>query len=267
MNAPSPYDHVYLAGNGITRGVTLTLPTARVTGLLPYGLDLGEQDLTPPGTHPVVLFFHDMFRAHLTIPTLLPDLTYHEQTLGIPFSYVTRGLPRGGACGPFFFMARLFLDDVLATAGGILWWGFAKKRARVTVTGDRYTVSGLDGDPRISLHFDPVGEYRPIADLPAFEPIRRVMCQPIVSRVPAAMGPWFVCSDFDRKWDEAGVRPLRTVVRVDRAYVPGLPCGRFPARGRAVGIDRSPLGSYELSARWRLSLPYPYLTHWHPRDG
>jgi hypothetical protein len=262
MEPPIPFNRINLVGNGVIRGTTLILPSALVLDLLPHGLSLGEQQMTPEGSHPVVLFFQDMYRGHLTIPNLLPNLTYYEMMVGIPFAYVTSGLPAPGTCGPFFFMAQLFLTSFLATIGGKLGWGFAKELAAVTVDEGRYAVRSLDGDPLVSLGFEPTGGYRHVYDEPNFEPMRRVMSQPVISQVPAAIGPWFVASNFDKKWDCATLRPLSTVVHVTQAIVPGLPCGRFPVHGHAPGIDHSPLGSFELQARWRLTLPYPYLSHW-----
>jgi hypothetical protein len=254
-----PFDFVNLVGDGLIRGATVVLPSAEVLRLLPHGLELGEQDLTPRGTHPVLFFFQDMYRAHMTIPTLLPNMTYNEQIVGVPFCYVTSPLHRRGAAipGPFFYMARLFLDDFVPTIGGLLWWGFAKKLATILVTEDRIAVLGRKGETVLSLDFQPVGEFRPLSALPHFERVRRIMDQPLVSQLPLARGPWFACSGFDKKWDVAEARPLTTVVRIDRSYVPGLPCGRFPAVGRSEGIDQSVLGSFQIRVPWRQGLPYP----------
>lgn len=258
MRSFNPYNQVYLKGNGILRGVTVALPTGQVRNLLPWELELGSQNVTPRGTHPVILFFYDMFHAHMNIPSLLPNLTYHEQIVGVPFSYVTRGMLNPGPCGPFFFMPRLNLDNFLATLGGLLWWGFAKRMAHITVTQDRYTVKdSRSGATLISLDYQPTQGYQPIHRFPFFEPVQRMLNQPIVSQVPAAMGPYFVWSDFDKQWSTAGLRPLSTVVTISEEFVPGLHCGRYPVEGRTEGIDQSVLGSFELQTRWRQGLIHP----------
>ncbi len=259
MKPPSPYNDVRLIGDGVMRGATLVLPTQSVQDLLPHGLTLGPQTLTPPGTHPVVLFFHDLFRAHMSIPTLLPSMTYREQVVGIPFAHVTRAFT--GPSGPFFFMPRLWLDNFLATAGGLLWWGFAKKLARITVTADRYSVATESGHPLIALDFEQVGEPLPLSHFPHFEPLRELMDQPLVSQLPAAMGPLFACSDFAKNWRTARVRPLRTAVQIDTAFVTGLPCGRFPETDLHPGIDESPFGGYEIHTQWSQGLIYPPALH------
>jgi hypothetical protein len=253
MKSLALYDRINLVGEGLTRGVTIPLPTEQVRNLLPLGLALGEQDLTPPGTHPVIFFFQVMFRAHMTIPTVLPPMTYNEHILGIPFSYVTRRLSSSLRSGPFFFMPRLHLDSFLATIGGVLWWGYSKQMANITVTERRFVVSTSGGDPLIALDFDPTGDYRPVDHYQNFKPIGRIMRQPMVSQLPVGAGPWFACSNFERGLSVGELRPLSTSVHITREFVHGLPCGSF----RAEGIDRSPLGSYELRAPWRQGLIYP----------
>ena len=99
MEPSFPYSAVNLVGDGIMRVVTIALPRAQVLDLLPHGLELGPQDLTAPGEHPVIFHFQEMLRAHMTIPSLLPNLTYHEQVVGIPFTHVTPGLS-GPAAAP-----------------------------------------------------------------------------------------------------------------------------------------------------------------------
>ncbi len=264
MMEPSfPYNAINLVGDGIMRVMTIALPRAEVLDLLPHGLELGEQDLTAPGLHPVVFHFQEMIRAHMTIPNLLPNLTYHEQVVGVPFTYVTGGLtPRSG---PFFYMPNLYLDDAIATLGGRFLWGFSKHMARAVVTESTWTAEP-EGDPVISLDFEPTTlAYAPVNRYPHIEaycrPVTGIMVQPLIGMLPAAMGPIFVCSNWDKKWDDAVVRPLTTAMRIDRSFVPALPCGRFPDEGRAPGIDRSPIGAFELRARWRLGLVYPTWFH------
>lgn len=256
-NYLNPYNYVSLNGQGTMRGVTVEVPTEQAQRLLPHGLELGVQDITRPGYHPLILFFHDMFKAHMSIPSPLPSLTYHEHSLGVPFCYVRSGATSTGGSGPFYFMPTLHLDSFLATLGGVLYWGFAKQMASFTVVQDRYTVVSSRGNTVTSLQFRPCGEYQPLSAYPAFEPIRQVLNQPIVSLLPLAMGPFFICSNFDKEWSAATIRPLETVMNIDEAYAPGLEPGAYPREGFSPGIDKSVLGSYELLSPWRLSMPYP----------
>jgi len=269
MNHPSHklFSRVNLQGQGTFRSVTLALPTAQVLRLLPAGLVLGPQDVTPPGTHPVILSFNALYRAEMSLPTLLPSLTYHEFTLGVPYSYLPTGalgralgtlIGRRDAPpqGPYYCMPRLFLDSVLATLGGVMFWGYAKKLARFTVGADRFAIQGEDGAPQVSLGFEPVGEPQPVAAFPHFAAVQAMLDQPLVSQLPAALGPVFVVADFDKQWGQASLRPLRTHVRVEAELVPGFGAASHPASGVAEGIDATVLGSYELNASWVLGMPH-----------
>jgi hypothetical protein len=155
-------------------------------------------------------------------------------------------------------MPKLYLDNFLATLGGIVFWGFAKEMAQVTVTASSYAITSLGGGPLTSLNWNEpkLDAFKPIAEYPNFEPVRQMLTQPIISKVPAGAGLFFVLSDFDKDWETATVRPLETRVDVDVEYVPGYKAGRYPASKWAPGIDSSVIGSYELRAPWRLGIPY-----------
>lgn len=261
MTPPNPFGFINLNGDGTMRGVTLELPTDQVRDLLPAGLELGDQHVTRKGTHPVVLFFHDMFRAQMSVPTLLPNMTYREHSIGIPFSYIAQGSLTPGKPGPYYFMPKLYLDNIAATVGGLLFWGFAKELALFELTAGRYEITSLAGKRQTSLTWqdDSSLVHKPVAQVPNFAPVQAMLTQPIISMVPAALGPFFILSDFDKDWSVATVKPMRTAVEVDVEYVPGYKAGRMPLTGYSPGIDESVVGSYELRAPWKLSLPYPPL--------
>ena len=262
-----PFNLVNLHGSGCFRSVTLALPTAQVQGFLPAGLVLGPQDLTPPGTHPVIVSFNALQRAEMSVPTLLPALTYHEFTFGVPHCHLPAGrlgraldalTGRSGAAprGPYYYMPRLFLDSVLATLGGLLYWGYAKRLARFASSAGRFAIQAEDGRPLIELAYQAEGDPQPIDTQPAFAAVRALLDQPLVSQLPAAVGPIFVVADFDKHWPQATLRPLRTQVRVHAPIVPGFGPGLHPADGQAEGINQSALGSYELNAPWLLGMPH-----------
>src|ERR1700744_2253177 len=107
MTSSNPFAAVELIGNILIRGFTLALPDDRVRSFLPPGLELGPQDITPDGTHPVLLMFNDNFRGHWSIPTLIPNMTYREHTIGVPFSYISSSSITPGSNGPYNFMPKL----------------------------------------------------------------------------------------------------------------------------------------------------------------
>ena len=180
-----------------------------------------------------------MFRAQMSIPTLLPNMTYHEHSVGVPFTFISRDALTPGKPGPYYFMPRLHLDNFFATLGGVLFWGFPKHMARFTVTADRYSVANDNDQPITTVSWEAAGELSP--DPPStrnFEPVRQMLSQPIISQVPASLGPFFILSDFDKNWDVATVRPLATTMDVFVEYVPGFAGGRYPAEGRSPGNRR-----------------------------
>jgi hypothetical protein len=254
---PLPYNFIALVGHGELRVVCIPMPVEIVRNFLPYEMELGAQNVTPPGTHPVIFFFYDMYDAHMTIPTLLPNLTYHEQILGVPFTYVKAGYASIDKVGPCFFMPQLYLNDYLATIGGRMYWGFAKNLARVDVNANSYLVSSLEGEAILKLEFGLSGPSKPAHEWPLIGPMQAIMTQPIVSQLPMALGPFVACSNFDKDWTTATVQPLKTVVNIYKSYVQGLPTGRYPAVGASATIAHSTTGSFVMKTEWRQGLIYP----------
>ncbi len=261
----NPFAAINANGDATTRGVTLAMPLDDVRNLLPSGLEPGPQCVTPPGTHPVILYFHDFLRGGFSFPNPFPRMGYREYSLGVPHVYLTQDSITPGHPGPWYFVPRLFLDNPFPVITGLLGWGFAKRLASIEVTADHYTVSDFSGRKLTSLAWDPsvVGDFKPVGQWPNFVPIRAMLDQPVISQVPLGFGPFFIGSNFDRDWDVAMLKPMQTAVNVDIELLIGCPCGRYPASGWGPGIDQSVLGSWELQAPWRLSMPYPPLFSFH----
>lgn len=259
MNPLDPYNMFYLSGTGTMRYMTIALPTEVVRRMLPNGLELGPQDLTPEGTHPIMMGFHDMFRLHTSIPSLLPSMTYHEHSVGIPYCYINQGQWGPSSRGPYFFMPSLLLDHVLATVGGVLFWGFAKHYCHITNVDGHFRISRRGGPPVLTFDYENAGEAEPIAKVPEFETQRQALAQTVVSTFPAGMGPYFILSEFPKQWEVATIRPLTAVTEIYSDYVIGFAPGRYPEKDRSPGIASSVMGAYELSAPWRLTAPYPVM--------
>jgi len=202
-----------------------------------------------------------MFRVIWSVPglpVLFPAQTYREYWIGIPFTYLSRGSLTPGSPGPYYYMPKLYLDNLSAVLGGLLFWGFPKAFCTTNVTAERFTIFDTAGQRVTGLDWQAGHEeFRPIAEYPLFEPVRKMLSQPNISMLPAAAGPFFVRSDYEYDWDMAMLRPLRGAVEVDLSYVPGYECKRYPDNGWFPGIDEAILGSYVLRSPWRLSIPYP----------
>ena len=257
INPFDPFNALHLSGVGTFRYATLALPTATVRRFLPHGLELGPQPMTPPGTHPVMMGFHEMFRLHTTVPSLLPSMTYHEHSVGIPYCCVAAERGIVSDPGPYFFMPAVLLDHVLATIGGMLFWGYAKQLAAIGSDNGRYTVARVNRQPLVSYTYEAVGVARPIAEYPHFEVHRQALSQPVISLLPLAIGPFFALAGFPKHWEVATLRPLATVTEVFTDCLTGLSSGPYPPSGRSDGIDASVMGSYEFQAPWQLTSPHP----------
>jgi hypothetical protein len=244
---------LHLTGITHMRGALLTLPIETIKRLLPPGLEPGIQTITSPGFHPVLLFFNDNFRTRLSVPSLIPSITYHEFHIGIPYTSLTQG--PGSGSGPFYFMPHLYLDHWAPIAGGILFWGFAKQIASMLVTGNSYTVTDALGRTVASLQWSADDRFEipwsPVLSFIPFQQILPMLQQPLVSRLPVSVGPYFVVSDFIREWDTAMVRRLQngssqTILTASTSH-----------HSRSTpNSNEDPMVYFEVTAGWDLSLPY-----------
>ena len=253
MKAPYPFGYI---GEGVTRCVVLALPAWKVQRMLPPNLELGEQDVLAKGAHPVVLQFHDFSHCRFSVPSLLQPLNFHEQTLGVPFTRISSRYGGSAGLGPFYFMPKLYLDDLWVWTVGRNLWGFDKEMAGVNVTKDRYTVTNSAGRRLVSVGWSGEGASAPLLGLSGFESIRRMLSQTLISLSPAGVGPFFALTDFNRDWSHAAVRRLKAVMDVDPCYVRGFEGGRFATDAEGADREHSIVGSYEVSAQWWLSFPY-----------
>lgn len=236
--------------------MVIALPSFTVRKLLPFSLELQAQNVTPPGTHPVVFLFHSFLHCQFSFPTGLPPMNFLEQTFGIPFVSVSGG--RGFATGQSqcYFMPKLYLNDLWVLMVGRNIWGFDKELAAVILTENSYAVTSRAGRRLVSIEW--TGDETPqpaLGGYPEFEVVRQMLNQPLLSFSPMGIGPFVTMTDFERSWNLGTVRKLQSVLTVDSCYVRGFDGGRFETDSEP-GALRTVLGSYEISAQWWLSYPY-----------
>ena len=255
VKAPYPFGFI---GDGLTHCAVLALPSLQVCGFLPANLTLGEQDFTPKGTHPLILLFHQFADCQFSFPTFLPPMKFNEQTVGIPFTCIRASNRAPGLQGPYYYMPKLYLDDLWVWMIGRNYWGFDKEMAAVYIEKTRYTVASSAGRQIVSLAWSGSEvEPRPAVDgFPEFEPVRQMLTQPLISLSPAAPGPFVTLTDFDRSWNLGTVRPIPVVLDIDTVYLSGFEGGRYSTSEGSTEARPRLLGAYELSAQWWLSFPY-----------
>lgn len=227
--------------------------------MLPPGLDLLPQRLTPQGTHPLVLQCHSFTDCQFSFPTMLPTMQFHEQTLGIPFVRIA-----ANNSGPYYFMPKLYLDDLWNHFIGRNFWGFDKELARVAVTSSSYKVASTSGRPLGSLQWTTSEEpARPaIGGYEEFEPVRCMMSQTLLSFSPAAVGQVLTLTDFDRSWNLGTIRKLSAVLDIEASYCPRFSGAHCNTTNESAEVSEWPARAFELSAQWWLS--YPYLAQGAP---
>ena len=230
----------------------LTLPNEQVSQMLPPNdVQLGVQEVTPPGTHPVLFLFGRHTNAHLAHFQWLYHEDYNEFIVGIPYvSLTTEG--SGVAQEPLYYLPRLLLDKFLAVAGGVWWWGFEKQLAQISQAGDLYSVRGhLGNEDLISLQTKTMGVQSELSAFPFLFPVADMVSQPLLTKVFARLGPW-ATSTFDWKWNQAAIWPVEARMTISDAFLPGLPTGAFDLDS----IEDTYLGTFRIRTNWTLSLPY-----------
>jgi hypothetical protein len=232
----SPFDFV---GRMSAIVAVLSVAPATARAMLPAGLDLAAQDLTP-GRHPLVLIMGEQSDVR---PRLLPlGAEYREAIVALPFVELReRGAPRG----PFCYCPRLFLDRRLPILAGRLLYAYAKRRAVIRMTAASYSIAErAGGDPLLEAHFRISGA---AVEAP-WRGAAMLFDLPVVSR--AANGWRYSFADFGL--DRAVLQPVELHLAIHRPFVPGLPVGEFVIAGTAG----SPSSAFRISTDWRLAGPW-----------
>ena len=229
------------------------VPRALAAAALPRGLALLDQSLTPPSTHPVLVWLGRQRDVRLTHLSALPGfpLDYLEVIAGVPF--VGGGDGRGEGRGAWLHFCQLFLDSAMAVFGGFTLWGFPKKMARMRETSRSFEVrSAVRGAPILRSDSEARGEDAPLSSWPFAPSVGALLSQPLLEGAMGNLGPAVVGSTFAWELDRATARPAHASLALSRAFMPSL------AGDHEVGpMSPEGLGALHITSRWRLSLPYP----------
>lgn len=238
--------------------VVLALPIEDVKRLLPAGLELAPQIVTPLGKHPVfVLLSHDHFDAWFG------DMDYHELMVGVPYTQLREtSAPNRG---PFIYMPRLYLDQAIPRILGNRLYGFEKLPGEIDASETAYTVREPGGGATIvRAELSDTGTAAAPAEFANFDLVRQLFEQPTVSQAlrivdPDAFhardagGP-FLCSTVTYAFGDprASLQPSRIRLEVTEQLTPaGILAGTYEREG----IDVAQLGSFHLKVPQVVSLP------------
>ncbi|NJP08917.1 MAG: acetoacetate decarboxylase family protein [Leptolyngbyaceae cyanobacterium RU_5_1] len=254
MNSLSFPPDMKLVGSYSSYWVVWAKPLAEVQSLLPAGLELAPQTITPASTHPIMFAFGLQQNVHLNDFRFVFNLNYLEHVTSIPFVR-----PIGEQKQNFLYMPKLFLNEFLPVFGGDTIWGFHKELADVEFKDERFSVkTELSHKLQLSLTFKVTGDYASPATFPNFAAVEAMLTQPFVLDETLIMKLClgcqipYVAANFNWYLDEATLRPIQAELAIINAYVRGLQPGKYAT----PGIDQVPLGAFQLQNHWDLSMPF-----------
>lgn len=207
--------------------VVADLAAEVASALVPAGLELRPQALTPAGRHPVILLFGE--HSRVGFPGLGFGLRYRELVIALPFVR-----PRGGPPGPFCHLPLLLLDRRLPTWLGRWLYGFAKRHATIRRSAISFDAIGRsDGSWLFAARWRASGAALDLG------PVRGLFEQPLIAHGAGARWRY---SRFDFGFERARLGAVEVEVSVHPGLLAGLPAG--PLR---------PARSFRLETAWTLA--------------
>lgn len=232
-----------------TFGVVVPIDVATAQASLPDELEIMPQDITPSGTHPLMLLFGKQFDVHPNFAPIL-NMTYLEHVSALPF--VRYRDTENDYKGPFAFLPKLYLNELLPTLLGHLY-AYPKTWARVAGNppyDEVYSVHGLlSGDPIVQAVFERSGPQAPADHFEHFAKIRSIFEMPFIGQYEFGS---LICSNLNFKIPQATIQSATANVAIQREYIQGL----APSTYQSVGIEDSPLGGFYMATPWELTPPF-----------
>lgn len=245
QNSGWPWSVAY--GMAQTTGAAVTLPFDRATvaAMLPAGLELLPQTVTPAGQHPVILLFA---RQRNVRPNLFPfGMTYNEFICAIP--WVRHSDPALQDLPPLICPTLLYLNALAPILLGIYGYGFNKIRADITADGDSYVIRDAATQSEIiACRFAPDGPQTAPRDLPLFSQTWPAWEMPMVTR--NKLGAWQY-SVYDFSLAQARMQPITMDIRIAGPDL-GLPTGVI----NPASIATTALGGFFLTAAGTINNPF-----------
>ncbi|MFO7758389.1 MAG: NAD(P)-binding protein [Roseovarius sp.] len=220
--------------------------------VLPEGMSLHPQTLTPEGTHPVTVLCNQQMGVRASVmPRLLAIPNYYEAIVAINFVQVEEQE------GAFTYLPNLSLTNRLAELSGIIFYGYNKTIGKLSMGHNGYNVAGPNGATIYSGHYNQRGFARPLTDFPTAGRIEALLEQVVVSR--GKLSKWQY-SSFDFNLSSAYVAGIHAKIDVQDAKLANLPKGVMyadPIRpdGHPANPDNRLPGAFRIWTSWTLSNP------------
>ncbi|MDO9418444.1 NAD(P)-binding protein [Pararhizobium sp.] len=226
------------------------LPKEDVRTMLPQGLVLSKQSLTPAGTHPVTFLFN---RQTNVCPSFLPQFlgfkSYLESIVAINCVEMN-----GGDGTIFSFLPALFLDNRLATFSGRFFYGLAKHFAKNEMTASTYRTATQQNAPVWAMQFFDCSPACRLVELGNIGLVRALLDTPILT--PRGTASWQAMA-FDFSVGSAFAAPVSTQIDIFATNGIGLPAGRLISPPFRPDPEETGLpGAFRCWTSWTLSNPF-----------
>jgi hypothetical protein len=227
--------------------VTWPMKIEIVTQMLSRGLELGPQNWTAPGLHPVLFMFGRQVNVR---PNFVPihGMIYDELIVAIP--YVQWDDNRYAYRGPYVCSPRLYLDRLLPTLLGRLV-GYPKRVAHTRADEGTFQVRDLrHNSSLIRGSFFSRGRAGKMGDFPLFGATAALLRQPILGRA-LLVGP-YLGTFLNFELDKALIQAVGAELWIERPFLRGLQVGSH----QAPGVDEVALGAFRFIVPWRMGPPF-----------
>jgi hypothetical protein len=213
----------------------VSMPKAAVRRMLPKGLDLQSQNLSPPGEHPVILFTgrQQGLRA-IGYPLTFP--TYLEYILAIPFV----GFKSNPNSAPLMHLATLYLNSPLAVLAGRYFYGMPKRLEGISWTDDFLVTTLVSSQALVRAGYRERSNWDPVAFRKNLATVSALYAQPLVQVKNGA----YLCAKANWHFDTAQAEPVDAEIQ--------LRTDSKELNFSVPGSDESVFGAFHFSTHWEL---------------
>jgi uncharacterized protein with NAD-binding domain and iron-sulfur cluster len=225
---------------------------AALQAILPPGMTLHPQDLTPKGTHPVTILANRQLGVRASaLPGFLGFRPYFEAIISVASVQVD------GHPGVFNYLPNLYLSNRAAQLSGRWFYGFDKRMGRLAMGNADYSVATPDGSPVWSARYQARGFAGSLMDSPDAGRVQTLCDQVIVTQ--GKLSRWQF-SSFDFSLGTAEITPVAAEITIEDSALAELPAGRMSApplavSGGATRHGHGLPGAFRIRTSWTLSNP------------
>jgi uncharacterized protein with NAD-binding domain and iron-sulfur cluster len=221
--------------------------------ILPPGMTLAPQALTPEGTHPVAILANQQIGVRMSIlPKFLGYRNYYEAIIAVNFVQVE------GHPGTFSYLPNLYLTNRGAQLMGVWCYGYNKRMGQLAMGNADYSVRDPQGTPIWSSRYQQRGFARPLSDSPDGGLVQSICNQVVVTQ--GKFSKWQF-SAFDFNLGSAAIAPVSAEVDIWNPTLANLPEGQLTARPLTMPGDAGRTapglpGAFRIRTSWTLSNPF-----------